>query len=61
MALKKEMILENGIILNYHRVVSVNNVTNQQSVIEVASYINEAQREKEKECERAWKRNQMSR
>ena len=50
MALKKEMILENGIILNYHRVVSVNNITNQQSVIEVASYINEAQREKEKEA-----------
>ena len=49
MALKKEIILENGIILNYHRVVSVNNITNQQSVIEVASYINEAQREKEKE------------
>lgn len=48
MALKKEMILENGIILNYHRVVSVNNITNQQSVIEVASYINEEQRIKEK-------------
>ena len=49
MALKKEMILENGITLNYHRVVSVNNITNQQSMIEVASYINEEQRIKEKE------------
>ena len=49
MALKKDITLNNGIILNYHRVVSVNNITNQQSIIEVASYINEEQREKEKE------------
>lgn len=49
MALKKDIVLDNGIILNYHRVVSVNNITNQQSIIEVASYINEEQRDKEKE------------
>ena len=49
MALKKDITLDNGIVLNYHRVVSVNNVTNQTSIIEVASYINEAQRIKEKE------------
>lgn len=47
MALKKEIILDNGIVLNYHRVASVNNITNQTSIIEVASYINEAQRQKE--------------
>ena len=47
MALKKDIILENGITLNYHRVVSVSNITNQQSIIEVASYINETQRQKE--------------
>jgi len=49
MALKKEIISDNGITLNYHRVVSVNNITNQTSIIEVASYINEDQRNKEKE------------
>lgn len=56
MALLKEKTLDNGIVLNYHRVVSVNNVTNQTSIIEVASYINEAQRNKEKE----WYENQSS-
>lgn len=49
MALKKDITLDNGIVLNYHRVVSVNNVTNKTSIIEVASYINEEQRNKEKE------------
>ena len=49
MAIKKNIILDNGIILNYHRVVSINNITNQNSIIELASYVNEEQREKEKE------------
>lgn len=49
MALKKDITLENGIVLNYHRVLSVNNITNQNSIIEVASYVNEEQRNKEKE------------
>lgn len=49
MALKKDITLNNGIVLNYHRVVSVNNITNNSSNIEVASYINEEQRNKEKE------------
>ena len=48
MALKKDITLNNGIVLNYHRVVSVNNITNQSSIIEVTSYINEEQRNKEK-------------
>lgn len=49
MALNKYITLDNGVILSYHRVVSVNNITNQTSIIEVASYINEEQRNKEKE------------
>lgn len=49
MALQKQIELENGIIVNYHRIVSLNKITNQINIIEVASYINEAQREKEKE------------
>lgn len=50
MALKKEIELENGIILNYHRITSINKVTNNITVIEVSSYINEAQRQKEQEA-----------
>ena len=49
MALKKEIVLDNGIITNYHRIVSINNIINKNSIIEVASYINEVQRNKEKE------------
>ena len=49
MALSKEITLENGIIVNYHRVVSVNNITNQSSIIEVASYTCKEKRVEEKE------------
>lgn len=49
MALQKQIELENGIILNYHRIVSINKITNNSNIIEVASYISEEQREKEKE------------
>lgn len=49
MALKKEIELENGIILNYHRIVSINKITNNQIIIEVASYINEDKRQEEVE------------
>lgn len=48
MALVKEIVLENGVTVNYHRIVSVNNITNKQSLIEVASYTNKAKREDEK-------------
>lgn len=49
MAIKKEIELENGIILNYHRIVSINKITNNCNIIEVASYTSEKQREKERE------------
>lgn len=49
MALIKEIVLDNGITVNYHRVVSVENVTNQLSIIEVASYTSESKRLEEKE------------
>lgn len=48
MALSKEIVLENGITVNYHRVVSVNNITNHASIIEVASYTSEEKRQEEK-------------
>ena len=48
MALKKEIELENGITVNYHRIVSLNKITNQTNIIEVASYTSEEKREEEK-------------
>ena len=48
MALIKSITLENGVIVNYHRVVSVNNITNHASIIEVASYTSEEKRQEEK-------------
>ena len=60
MALKKDITLNNGIVLNYHRVVSVNNITNQTSIIEVASYVNEEQRNKEKEWYETKSQNDMN-
>jgi len=49
MALIKTIELENGISLNYHRISSINKVTNSTTVIEVASYISKEKREEEKE------------
>lgn len=48
MALIKDIELPSGITVNYHRVVSVNNITNHASIIEVASYTSKAKREEEK-------------
>ena len=50
MALKKEIILNNGIITNYHRIVSLNNITNVSTIIEVASYTSKEKSEEEKEA-----------
>ena len=49
MGLMKNKVLDNGITLTYHRVVSVNSIVNMQSMIEVGSYLNKEEREKEKE------------
>lgn len=49
MAIIKKIELDSGITINYHRVVSVNNITNQASIIEVAGYTSKAKREEEKE------------
>ena len=48
MALHKKITLGNGITVNYHRVVSVNIITNIQNIIEVASYTSKEKREEEK-------------
>lgn len=49
MGLKKDIVLDNGITLNYHRVVGVNSVTNVNTIIEIASYVNEEKRLEEKQ------------
>lgn len=51
MALKKQIELENGIITNYHRIVSINKITNSSIIIEVASYTSELKRQEELEKE----------
>lgn len=48
MALIKEIELSSGIPVRYHRVVSVNDITNVQTIVEVASYVSQAKREEEK-------------
>mgnify|MGYP001625278471 CR=1 FL=1 len=48
MALQKEIELENGVTLNYHRITSLNKITNISNNIEISSYTNENQRLKEK-------------
>lgn len=47
MALQKKIELENGIILNYHRIVSLNKITNNTNIIEVASYTSKEKRQEE--------------
>lgn len=44
MALIKSIELDNGVSVNYHRIVSVNNVVNQASIIEVESYTSKQKR-----------------
>ena len=48
MALIKKIGLENGIVVNYHRIVSMNIITNVHNVIEIGSYASEEIRQKEK-------------
>ena len=47
MALIKEIELDNGVKVNYHRVVSINKVTNVQNIIEIASYTSKEKRQEE--------------
>lgn len=47
MALLKEIELENGIILNYHRIVTITKVTNHSTILEIAGYPSKKKREQE--------------
>ena len=50
MGLIKEKILSNGIPVTYHRIVRVDNIINNKTIIEVASYINKEKRQEEIEA-----------
>ena len=47
MALNKKIELDNGVEVNYHRIVSITKITNQQTIIELASYTSESKRNEE--------------
>lgn len=49
MALNKRIELENGIVTNYHRIVSLSKITNNITIVEVASYTSKEKRDEEKE------------
>lgn len=53
MAIIKEIELDNGIILNYHRITNFSKITNISNNIEISSYINETQRNKENAYQKA--------
>lgn len=47
MGLSKKIELDNGILLNYHRIVSINKITNHGTIIEIAGYTSKEKREEE--------------
>lgn len=47
MALIKQIELDSGIILNYHRIVTITKITNHSTVLEIAGYTSLAKREQE--------------
>ena len=47
MALLKQIELDSGIILNYHRIVSITKVTNHSTILEIAGYTSKAKRDQE--------------
>ena len=49
MALQKKIELKSGIVVNYHRIVSINKITNNTTLIEIASYINSEKRKEEED------------
>ena len=48
MALLKMIIQPNGIPTEYHRIYNIENIINEKTVIKVYSYVNEEQRERDK-------------
>ena len=47
MALSKPIKQSNGIVLNYHRIADIRNVVNEKTYLDVISYVDKTEREKE--------------
>ena len=47
MALLKSIELSNGIVLNYHRIVTITKITNHSIVLEIAGYTSKEKRKQE--------------
>lgn len=47
MALSKPIKQNNGIVLNYHRITDIRNVVNDKTYLDVISYVDKEEREKE--------------
>lgn len=47
MALLKSIELDSGIVLNYHRIVTITNITNHSTVLEIAGYTSKVKRAQE--------------
>lgn len=47
MALLKAIELNNGVVLNYHRIVTITKITNHSTVLEIAGYTSRKKREQE--------------
>ena len=50
MALSKKIEEKNGVTTNYHRIVSINQIVNEQTLIEVASYTDKSKRQEEQQA-----------
>lgn len=50
MALYKPIELQNGVVVSYHRVTSLNIITNVQNMIEISCYTSEVKRREEQEA-----------
>lgn len=49
MALFKNIELENGVLVNYHRIISINKIINEKIIIQIGNYTSENKRKQEKE------------
>lgn len=47
MALKKAIELDNGVVVNYHRISIITTYVNKSIIISIVSYVNEEKREEE--------------
>lgn len=47
MALLKKIELDNGVVVNYHRIVAITKITNHATILELASYTSKQKREQE--------------